>query len=176
MRMRPRRPACSKPASRALNSMVKEWETSGLHIWTVREAILFLQQNQNRYLIGNGSTDHVADAYSYLQSTLNLSAAQGDTTANLVSAAGIKAGDNVGFVLDTNAAFWTTAKTDAVGNVLTLSTPFPSSASSGNFEYSYTTNIVRPLRVVSSRRLAWQGLLETPMGLVRGKCCRGRST
>jgi hypothetical protein len=158
-----------KTCFRALNSMVKEWETSGLHIWTVREAVLFLQPNQERYLLGGTTTDHCADAYSYQQSTLNLSAAAGDTSVNLVSAAGIAKGDNVGIVLDTGSAFWTTAADDPTGNVLTLSAAMPSSASAGNFDWSYTANIVRPLRVVSSRRLAWQGLLETPMGLSPGQ-------
>ena len=56
-------------ATLALNSMIKEWAASGIHIWTTQEAILFLQQDQYRYLLGTGTSPspatHCCDAFSY---------------------------------------------------------------------------------------------------------------
>jgi len=157
-----------KTGMRSLNSMVKEWETSGIHIWTEREAILFLQQGQVRYLLGNDSTDHCADAYSYKLTTLQFAVAAAAVSVTVVDPTGMVVGDKFGFVLDTGAAFWTTVKTIA-GQVIGLNAPAPSSATDGNFVFDYTTDIVRPLRVPSSRRLQYQGLIETPMGYAPGQ-------
>lgn len=157
-----------KTGMRALNAMVKEWETSGIHIWTEREAILFLQQAQVRYLLGNNSTDHCADAYSYNLTTLQFAAAAAATSVTVVSATGMVVGDKFGVVLDSGAAFWSTVKTIA-GQVITLNAALTSSASDGNFVFDYTTDIVRPLRVPASRRLQYQGLIETPMGFAPGQ-------
>jgi len=153
---------------RALNALVKHWETSGIHIWTEHEGVLFLQANQVRYLLGNGSTDHCADAYSYISQSLSASVAAGATVMPLASAAGIIAKDEIGIVLDSGSAFWSTVSVAPSGNNVTLATPIPSSATSGNLVFDYTTDIVRPLRIPACRRIQFSttpaNVIETPMG------------
>src|SRR5215472_11234328 len=43
-----------------LNIMVKNWDASGIHIWTEEEATLFLQPNQIAYTLGGSTTDNAA--------------------------------------------------------------------------------------------------------------------
>src|SRR5438105_8135881 len=76
----------------ALNSMTKEWEATGIHIWTEQEGILFLQQYQRRYLIGGTTPDHACDANSWVYSQLQASYAAGATVLNLGTTAGISNG------------------------------------------------------------------------------------
>lgn len=166
-------PGQMKVGLTTLNSMMKELEASGIHVWTEEEAILFFQQNQVRYLLGSppgytASTDHCADANKWILQTLASSAAAGAVTVPLVSASGILAGDKIGIVTNAGNAFWTTVKGAPAGNVVTLSAALSGAANAGNFVFDYTTDIVRPLRVPFARRLAYatgnqQGGIITPL-------------
>lgn len=150
----------------ALNSWVKEQEASGIHIWTEEEAILFLQQGQVMYTLGDNSTDHCADAFGYVLTQVSASAAAGATAIVVTSVAGMAVGQYFGVVLDTGAAYWTTIKSINTGTLtVTFATgaSLPSSASQQNFVFAYTTNIDRPLRIPAGRRIQYQGLIETPL-------------
>jgi hypothetical protein len=147
----------------AANAMIKEWQASGIHVWTEQEAILFLQNGQGRYLLGGASTDNSSDAYSWTQAQLQTSAVASATALALVSAAGIVSGQNIGVALDSGVTFWTTVNGAPAGNVVTLAAGLPSSASAQNFVMVYTARIIRPLKVPKARRYAFQGSLETPM-------------
>lgn len=143
-----------------LNSMVKEWQATGLHVWTEEEAILFLQQNQRRYLLGASpagvpSPDHCAPANDWLQQQLTVSAIAGATSVTVSDPTGIEEGDQFGLVLNTGAAFWTTVKSNPTSAVIQLNNALPSPASAGAFSFAYETNIVRPLRVPFARRLQY---------------------
>lgn len=145
-----------------LQAMMKELEATGIHVWTEEEAILFLQQNQVRYLLGsppnNATPDHCADANAWILQQLGQSAGIGATSVVLNSAEGINLGDQFGVVLNTGAAFWTTVKAQPVGSVpvtVMLNAALPSPANAGNFAFDYKTNIVRPLRVPFARRLQY---------------------
>lgn len=140
-----------------LNSMTKEWEASGIHVWTEEEAILFLQQFQRKYLLGGTTTDHCADASSWRLTTLNASAGAGATAVVVTSALGIANGDNFGVVLNSGFAYWTTVNGTPVGNTVRLTTPLPGPVSAGAFAFAYpqSAQIVRPLRVPFCRRLQY---------------------
>ncbi len=151
-----------------LNSMMKELETTGIHIWTVEEAILFFRQFQFRYLLSKTSADHCADAYSYSLSQLNLTAIAGATAINLVRPGNFFAkGNQIGINLDSGDAFWTTVPSDPTGLAVPLAAPLPSSASQQNFVYAYKENIDRPLRIPAARRIAYgtppSGSILTPL-------------
>lgn len=148
-------------ASDQLNSMVKALVSSGIHIWTETEATLFLQPNQIYYNFGTGTTDHAT--YAYNSTNTNANNLTGDTTITVLSTTGFAAGYNIGIVLDTGYIFWTTQVGAASGLVVTLSTPFPSTAGSGAAVYVYQTDIVRPLRIVDGRRYNFASILDTPM-------------
>lgn len=153
----------------ALNSMVKELEATGIHVWTEEEAILFLQQNQYRYLLGGTNADHCTDAFDYALSTLSSNAAAAATSVVLDYVTDIAVGDYFGVILDSGATYWTTVKTVTNSGTSTTTVAFatgdslPSSASQGNYAYAYTTNIQRPLRIPAGRRLYYNGLIETPL-------------
>lgn len=159
----------SADATLAFNSMLKEWAASGIHIWTTQEAILFLQQGQSRYLLGTQTTPtpatHCCDAFAYSVTQLAQNAVAGATSINLVDTVGYVDTNNIGIVLDSGATFWTTISGAPSGGVANLAAPLPASVSSNNFSFSYSQSatIQSPLRVPAGRRIAWQGLIETPM-------------
>jgi hypothetical protein len=152
-------------ASNRLNMIVKTLNATGLHIWTESEATLFLQPGQASYTLGAGSTDHCADVTTaaFTSTTLAASAASSASSISVTSATGFTASYNVGIVLDSGSLFWTTQNGAASGTTINLNSPLTGSASAGNAVYTYQSNIIRPLRVVSGRRLAFNGGIETQM-------------
>lgn len=148
-----------------LNSIVKELEATGIHVWTEQEWILFLQPGQNQYQLGPGSTDHSADANSWLLVQLLTNAPALASSVTLQSALGVTSGQNIGIQLDAGPTFWTTVSGAPSGNIVALTASLPSSASAQNngFVYTTPTQLVRPLKVPSVRRLIYKGLLETPL-------------
>ncbi len=157
-------PGQFRTAMTALNSMVKELESTGIHIWTTEEAIRFLQQGQYRYLLGGTNTDHCTDAFSYVLGELAESAALGATSVTLATTDGMSVGQYFGVVLDDGSAYWTTIRT-MTSTVVNFATgaALPSSASYQNNCFAYTTKLIRPLRIPAGRRLAYAGLIETPL-------------
>lgn len=147
----------------AINSLIKEWMASGIHVWTEEEAIIFLQQGQVQYAVGGATNDNVADANSWVLAKISQGAALGASTVTLASAIGIVSGMFFGVVLDTGSTFWTTVNGTPSGSVVTLAAPLPSGASQNQFCFAYTTKIVRPLKIPNARLLYYQGNLETPM-------------
>ena len=145
-----------------LNIMVKGWDASGLHIWTEEEATLFTQPNQFSYTIGGTTTDNAA-LTSYTATTLQNSALAGATSVSVVSATGFTAAFFVGIVLNSGSIFWTTQSGAASGSSIPLTAPLSGAANGGNAVYTYQTQITRPLRVVSGRRFAFNGQLDTQM-------------
>ena len=151
-----------------MNSMVKAWITSGIHVWTEEEAILFLQPGQALYRLGGSTTDKCCDAVSYAVSGLYLPASTGATSVTLQAATGFVSGNEIGVVLDTGFTFWTTVSGVPSGNTVPLAAALPSSASNGNLCYSFapSAQIIRPLKIPRSRTLQWQGLIENPMTIL----------
>lgn len=144
-----------------LNSLLKELEATGLHVWTEQEAILFFQQNQVRYLLGSpvGGTptpDHCADANSWELTSLELAVVAGATSVVVNDATDIDQGDYFGIVLDAGNVFWTTVKTQPTSTTIALVDAVTGSAQANNTVFAYETNIVRPLQVPFARRLQYQ--------------------
>jgi len=148
-------------ASDQLNMLVKALNATGLHIWTETEGTLFLQPNQISYTVGGTTTDHATE--SYTATTLSASASASATTISVTSATGFADTYKVGIVLDSGGIFWTTESGAPSGTTITLASGLSGSASAGNAVYVYQTDIVRPLRIVSGRRYAFNGALDTPM-------------
>lgn len=140
----------------ALNSLTKEWEASGIHVWTEEEAILFLQQYQRRYLVGGTTTDHVCDANLWTYTTLSAAANTGANSVVVTSPTGLTIGDKCGIVLTAGNAFWTTI-TNKVGSTITLNDVLtgPAPAGAQVFDYPPAAQLVRPLRVPFCRRLLY---------------------
>ncbi len=149
----------------ALNMMVKEWDTLGIHLWTESEGTLFLQPGQYQYSLGPSSPDHATQTLppNYIQTTLTAAASAGATSITVDSITNMLNGDNIGVVLDSGDIFWTTVSGSPSGSIVTLTSGLTSAAASGNNVYDYTTAILRPLRLVAARRKLISSGIETPM-------------
>jgi hypothetical protein len=148
-------------ASDALNLWVKALNATGLHIWTEEEATLFLQPGQVSYALGATTTDNCTSTYT--ATTLAAAASAGASSVSVASATGFGASYYVGIGLDSGSIFWTTQSGVATGTTITLASALSGSASSGNPVYVYQTQIVRPLRVVSTRRYNLSSAIDTQM-------------
>ena len=155
--------AMAENAMDTLSAMVKGWQASGIRVWAQQECILFLQPGQPQYGIGPASTDQACLFDELSQSTLSATAAAGASTVTVLSSAGMLAGDQFGVQLDAGRNFWTTLAAAPAGNVLTLTAPLPSQATSGAIVFDYTTPLVRPLRVPFGRRYQYSSRIETPL-------------
>jgi hypothetical protein len=153
----------------AANTMVKHWETMGIHVWAVEEATLFPQPKQYRYAVGGTSTDHIADTTLISSTTLAAAAALNATSLSvgtvttLTGVAAPTTGDNVGVVQTDGTIFWSTLASPPSGGVYTLATGLSVGANQSAAVYSYTSNIVRPLKVVDGRRSNISSGLDTPL-------------
>lgn len=145
-----------KVALYTLNSMMKELEATGIHVWTEEEGIIFLQQSQRRYLLGGTTLDHACDANAWIQTALRTSAAPGSSALTVESTAGMSNGDNFGVVQNDGSSFWSII-TGIGGNVVSLAAPTTQATSSQTqcFSYPPAAQLLRPLRVPFSRRLAF---------------------
>ena len=149
-----------------LNVMVKALNSTGLHIWTEEEAILFTQPSQYSYVLGGTTTDNCAWT-TYSQTTLVAGAASGSSSISVANSAGFGTNYNVGVVLDSGVVSWSLGTPSHIsppaGTTVTLTPGLTGTASAGNNVFVYQTKIERPLRVVSGRRFAFSGSLDTQM-------------
>lgn len=138
----------------SLNAVTKEFEATGIHVWTEEEGIIFLQQNQRTYRLGGATTDRACDANAWTFTTLAANATQGATSVLVTSASGLLSGDNFGAVLNTGASFWTKIA-GISGATINLAAPLPAAASAQAcvFDYPVSAQLTRPLRVPFTRRL-----------------------
>lgn len=149
-----------------LNIMVKNWDATGLHIWTETEATLFLQSNQFSYTLGGTTNDHCA--LTYTATSISSGALDGATSIQVSSITEIGNTDFIGVTMDDGTLFWTTVNGAPSGSTVTLAAALPDTAAVGNPVYDYTTAnaILRPLRIVGSRRYNFSSKIETPMILM----------
>ena len=147
----------------ALNAMVKHWQGTGIHIWTMGEGILFLQADQSRYTVGTGSTDHIAG--DYLQFELTAAAASGATVISVADTNGLFGGEIIGVQVDDGSFHWTTIAGGGSLTTIVLTVGLSDSASDGAVVVTYISNIVRPLKIVSARRFNYTSEIETPIDI-----------
>lgn len=146
--------------SDAMNAMVRHWQGMGIHIWRTVEATLFLQANQVRYGLGTDATDHATE--TFYETTLSGDEAAGQTTLSATATTNMTAADKIGVVLDDGTLHWSTVSSKTSSTV-TIADALASAASSGNAVYTYTTQLVRPLKVLSARRYNYSSALDTPL-------------
>lgn len=151
-----------------LNSMTKEWEADGIHVWTEEEGIIFLQQYQRRYLLGtgqagSGTPDRACYANRWTFAPTVAAVAAGSHLIPVATLAGLSVGDNFGVVLNTGAAYWSTIA-GFVGSSVQLVGALPAAvaAQACAFSYPLAAQILRPLRVPFVRRLQYAPSLSQP--------------
>jgi hypothetical protein len=149
----------------AANAMIKGWQVSGIHLWCEEECILFPQKGQTLYSLGSSSTDYATLYQSLSQTYLSATALAGASSVTVANVAGFVSGQFIGIQLDSGVNFWTTINGAPAGNVVTLTAPLPSQASSSTTQvcWSYATPLVRPLRCYTMRRYIYASGIENPM-------------
>lgn len=145
----------------ALNAMVKAWQADGLYVWTSTEGILFPQLEQSRYTLSTTSTDKAAGAY--VATALSADALIGATSITVDSITGISNADNIGVQLDDGTLDWSTVSGAPSGSTIVMAAGLGDSVSDGALVLTYTTNIVRPLKILSARRFNLISEIETPL-------------
>ena len=124
-------------AAFALNAVVKELMAEGeVGLWLRQIITLFIQQDQETYTLGSGSTDHYT--VSYNETTLAADAAAGASSITVTSATGFTTTYYIGVQLDSGAIDWTTVSSVA-STTIGLTATLDSAASSGNNVYVYQT-------------------------------------
>lgn len=146
-----------------LNAMVKTLQATGIHLWTVAEATLFLNPGQTVYRAGTGATDHITE--SFVQSAVTTAAASGSTLIAIDDTSGMANNDTIGIVLDDGTLHWSTALTISSGLAL-ISAALPDSTAATNHVFAYTSKIVRPLKITHARRYNIESQTDTPMEVV----------
>lgn len=144
-----------------LNAMVKRWQATDIHVWTVAEATLFPQYGQSSYQMGPSATDHVTS--SHVTTQLATDHPAGTTSITVDSIVGLSSGMNIGIVVDDGTIHWTTINGAPSGATVILTDALDDSAAEDARVYAYTSKIVRPLRVVSVRRYDVASQRDTPI-------------
>lgn len=132
-----------------LNLMLKSWGGQKLGIWVISEATLFLELNEDQYVIGSSSGDHLTT--SYTETALAADAASGATTITVDSITGIADTYYIGVVLDSGALDWTTVNGTPSGSSITLTSGLDGAASEDNAVYAYSSKVTKVLDVVDAR-------------------------
>lgn len=151
----------SSSAAMALNSMIKEWANSGIHVWKTEEAILFLSKSTQSYQLGP-TGDRATLISDYVATTLSAAEASGQTVLSVTSSTGMTAADVVGITLDADTIDWTTIVSVDSATQITVTDALTGDAASGNRVHTYTSILQRPLRVMNLRRSDESAALETP--------------
>jgi hypothetical protein len=162
--------------SYALNMMIKGWETEGLQLWERKYAAIFPQKSQPVYVLGSPGPggDHATLSTplgtGFIRTTTTSSVAVGATsitvTANsnsstVYASVGMPAitmaiNDNIGLQQTDGTMFWTTIS-NVVGTTITLTTGPTVGCASGAYVTTYTTKLMRPLRILDGFTRQVQG-------------------
>ena len=155
-------PQLTKDFADALNSMVKRFQATGIHVWTEEEATLFVQPGQIAYYLGPNMTDHCCPSTQVYEIFTSQPANIGDTTLNVEASFNVPNSSQIGIVLDSGFIQWSTVVSHTDTTIL-IADALTDTVAAQSAVYTYQSNIVRPLRVLSGRRFVWDGAISTPM-------------
>lgn len=147
----------------ALNAMVKGWQAGGIRVWTIAEGVLFPAVSQVKYGMGTGATDHVTQVY--YETAITADEAAGQTILSVDSTTNITAADNIGICLDDGSIQWTTVSSKTSSTV-TIASALTDSAAADQPVFTYTTKIMRPLKIIRARRYNIADARDTPMEVI----------
>lgn len=148
--------------SEALNAMVKHWQVSGIHVWSVREATLFPQPGQYQYTVGRDATDHVTESYAETSTTDNIVVSA--VTIPVSSTAAVTVGQHIGVVTDSAAVHWSTVSAKTT-TTITIADAMPEASGRGAKVWTYSSRIARPIKIVGARRYNVSSGNEIPVML-----------
>jgi len=136
-------------AAEALELMIKAWQATGIHLWKVKHATLFITKGTGSYdLTGSHCT------LDYVRTEVKVAASSGASTIDVDSITGISDGDYIGIELDDGTMQWTTINGAPAGDTITLTDVTTDTVAIDNTVYTYTTQLVRPLKMIDARRIS----------------------
>lgn len=145
----------------ALNEIIKNWQTDGVHLWALERVVLPLVKDQKSYILGpSGAKCGTED--TFYTTTLSAAEAPGQTELSVTSTTNMTAADKIGIELDDGTRQWTTIASTGSGTV-TVDDALTGAAASGNSVYWYTTQITKPLRVENAMYAANASADEIPV-------------
>jgi hypothetical protein len=134
-------------AAEALELMVKQLQTTGVHLWKQQDATLFLDSGTQSYSLPGANM-----TLDYITTSMKVAGSATDLTIDVNSISGLTTGDFIGIELDNGTMQWTTINGAPSGDTVTITDALTGSAAISNTVYAYTTKIVRPLKALSARR------------------------
>jgi hypothetical protein len=135
----------------ALNSFIKTCQAYNSHLWATDEGVLFLNNAQPSFELG-ATGDNACFDNDFIPTQTTADTISGATVLLVESSLGMLAGDYVGVQINNNLRQWTTIASVNSLTQITLASPLLASTVSGNSVFTYTTKVVRPLRVLDARR------------------------
>lgn len=140
-------------ALEAFNQMILHLQTNYNNLWTMKQAVVLMEQGKQFYKCGQGG-DRVVDRDDLRVQTTSTATLTGATTVTLSGAVTVQPNDTVGVLLESGSFFWTTAASGSAGTSVSLTAGLPSDSASGARVYIYTDIIDRPLRILNAQS-AW---------------------
>ncbi len=134
---------------RSLNMLVKSWQQAGLFVTHEEAATLFITPGQLKYQLGGSGPARTALDSTLIETKLSNDYIATNTTLDINSTSGMTATDPVGVVLDDGSVHWTTVSSVTDSNTFVLASGLPSAASSGNYVFSYSSSMGRPLDITT---------------------------
>jgi hypothetical protein len=133
-------------AFEGLNYVTAWIATEYNHLWLEDLCIVLCKKGVPSYEMGAGATYITTQEYLKVLS-LGANALAGASAVTVNSAAGIQSGDSVAVFDNDGNSFYTVVNGAPAGNVITLQSPLPANANSGNLVYSFFDVAQRALRV-----------------------------
>lgn len=153
-------------ALRQLNRIIKRWNAKQMR-WARREAVLFLNANQQVYdlpgdkcAINEFGYTRLNGAHSASDTTLVV-----DSTAPAFPMLAMAANAKIGIELSDGTRYWTTIVSVDSSTGVTITAGLSGDASDDATVFWYTTEIERPVRVFNARRGPYSGS-EVPIYMV----------
>lgn len=144
--------------------MLKQWAKKGISLPLYQDIVVFLEENETKYLLG--PTGDKASTSAYVKTELSAVAALGASTITVDSITGFSSGNVIGVEQDNGVIHWTTVNGAPSGSTITLTAVTTAAAAIDNHVYNALTGIVtRPTRVTAAR-LKLENGNETPVRVI----------
>jgi hypothetical protein len=130
-----------------LNILVKSWIAKGNRLWKNAQGTLFVQPNQNSYIL-DGVTDNATELY--VSTTTTASVNSGLNVIPVTSSTRMNIGDFFGVILNGGNIFWSIITNISSLNI-TIADSLTDLVNSGAYVYTYTTKINRPEDILNAQ-------------------------
>ena len=131
-----------------LNMLVKAKMADGMPLWALKTGYILPVTGTSTILLGPSGGNATL---SYVDTTTSAAAADGASTIVVTSATGMSSADYIGVEQDDGTMHWTTINGAPSGTTITLTAVLTDAVASGNIVYTYTTKMMRPLRIIDAR-------------------------